>query len=191
MCMLTDTTYNDYDTAGPPGANGFFYPDAPPFPPVAPVKPRATPYVGPPTQCAVNFRTGTITCFDGGPMSSPFGFNGFNTPPFDTFGTVYGGSIVNEPFDSPLNRILQRQPAGPWQLVGAAISEEHTAPRERTMMVYAQAVDTARDRYNYRVIDGNNVPLDLGQKVRWKTDGERLFIPGYPGHYRLMLYNQS
>ncbi len=114
--------------------------------------------------------------------------------PVDNFNYVYGQEVVAQPYDSPLNRILTRQPTGPWRLVGAAVLDhghEDVPPKIRTMMVYCQTVDSARDRYHYRVVDNNNVPLDLdgGERVRWKSDGERLNIPGYPPHYRLHLYN--
>lgn len=109
-------------------------------------------------------------------------------PPYPSY--VYGSSVVAEAADSPLNRILQRSPAGPWKLVGAAVSNKPqiTAPRDRTMMVYAQLVDGGRDRYNYRVVDPNSVPLDIGYKVHWKNDGDRLTVPGYPDEYVLQLY---
>jgi hypothetical protein len=58
------------------------------------------------------------------------------------------------------------------------------------MLVYAQTVDASRDRYNYRVVDSNSVPLDIGYKVHWKGDGDRLHIPGYGDHYNLMLYSR-
>jgi hypothetical protein len=239
--MLSNTTYNDYtvdDEYGYVGAGAgvgagggvgvgvgveaVFYPDAPSYPPIAPVKPRATPYVSDPDECTINFRTGTIKCLNTQshgqlnarpivmppmPMSNvmpmpmqmqmpgmPMGPMGFQPaapvqlPPYPNY--VYGGSVVAEPPDSPLNRILQRAPAGPWKLVGAAIAAHahDTAPRDRTMLVYAQMVDSGRDRYNYRVVDPNSVPLDIDQKVHWKDNGDRLFIPGYPGEYILQLY---
>lgn len=114
--------------------------------------------------------------------------------PVENFNYVYGQEVVAQPYDSPLNRILTRQPTGPWRLVGAAVMDhdhKDAPPKIRTMMVYCQTVDSARDRYHYRVVDNNNVPLDLdgGERVRWKSDGERLHIPGYPPHYRLHLYN--
>lgn len=121
------------------------------------------------------------------------------------------------PFDTPLNRILSRGAVGPWMLVGAAIAaarhsgaerrphlrgrrrdedggdgggeDDDKARRDRTMRVYAQSVDAARDRYNYRVVDGNNVPLEIGENVRWLDDGDALYVPGY-GHYRLQLYGR-
>lgn len=61
--------------------------------------------------------------------------------------------------------------------------------RDRTMRVFAQNVDVSRDRYNYRVVDSNNVPLDVEENVRWLDDGDALFVPGY-GRYRLRLYGR-
>lgn len=228
MCMLSDGIYNNDGAVFP------YYPDAPSFPPLTPVKPRATPYVIEPDQCTINFRTGTIQCINteshgglyprpvvgvvgsggvgggmgavgpvpvpvaqpGGPMfprgpflpPQPPLVNAF--PPYPNY--VYAGAaVMSEAPDSPLNRILQRSPAGPWKIVGAAIAQhaDQTAPRDRTMLVYAQMVDSGRDRYNYRVVDPNSVPLDIAEKVHWKNDGDPLAIPGYPGVYRLQLYN--
>jgi hypothetical protein len=187
MCMLTDTLYNDY-------GNYAFSPDAPPFPALAPVKGRATPDTAPPRLCTVNYRTGTVQCIDDQshgelhPYAVP-GFGPLRMPVPSNMNYVMGGSVVAEPPDSPLNRILQRPPTGPWQLVGAAVAHhEHTPPKARTMLVYAQTVDASRDRYNYRVVDGNSVPLDIGHKVHWKQDGDQLHIPAYGGNYHLMLY---
>lgn len=215
--MLSNTTYNNYDgdVGGFDMDAAVFYPDAPSYPPITPVKPRATPYVDDPDECTINFRTGTIQCISNqshgelrarpvvtfpqlglqaaapvGPGPVGMGMVGLpvSLPPYPNY--VYGGSVVAGPPDSPLNRILQRSPAGPWKLVGAAISDHPhtTAPRDRTMMVYAQMVDSGRDRYNYRVVDPNNVPLDIDTKVHWKNDGDRLRVPGYPGDYVLQLY---
>ena len=55
MCMLTDDTYND-------DSDFVFSPDAPDEPALTPVKPRATPYTYPPTECTINFQTGTVRC---------------------------------------------------------------------------------------------------------------------------------
>jgi hypothetical protein len=238
FCLLTDAIYNNDTGMGGGAEVAAFYPDAPSFPPLTPVKPRATPYVIEPDRCSINFRTGTVECINnethgglyprpfiaplpvvqmpvaqpGGPLvappppTSPYapaypasaypGYPGYPAYPaaqrFPMYPNyVYGGMVVNEAPDSPLNRILQRAPAGPWKVVGAAIAHhaEHTAPRDRTMLVYAQMVDSGRDRYNYRVVDPNSVPLDIAEKVHWKNDGDPLHIPGYPGEYRLKLYN--
>lgn len=183
---------------------------------MAPVKPRATPYTELPAQCFIEPQRGTIRCFTteshGGLYPRPYMPEPRYEPryeprpvminsgrvapvvPVENFNYVYGQELVAQPYDSPLNRILTRQPTGPWRLVGAAVLDhghEDVPPKIRTMMVYCQTVDSARDRYHYRVVDNNNVPLDLdgGERVRWKSDGERLHIPGYPPHYRLHLYN--
>jgi len=191
MCTITNTLYNEYgygddDTLA-------FSPDAPLYPPLAPVQGRATPYTIAPLQCTVNVRTGTVRCVDNEShgelqpyISVPAGFPRM---PRGNMNYVVGSSIVGEPPDSPLNRILSRPPTGPWELVGAAVAHrKDTLPEAKTMMVYAQTVDSARDRYNYRVVDSNGVPLDIGYKVRWKGNGDRLEIPGYGHHYELMLY---
>jgi hypothetical protein len=213
MCTLTDDTY--YNS----GDDEFvFSPDAPDAPALTPVKARATPYTYPPTECTINFQTGTVRCVAndsrGGlypvpppsglwpprrsqspvrrvPVNAPLGQALFSTPAYQNFNYVSGYAAVPERPDSPLNRILTRQPTGPWRLVGAAVVHSGNAPpKERTMMVYAQSVDAARDRYNYRVVDNNNVPLDVGSSVRWKSDGDVLHVPGYPHAYTLQLYNQ-
>jgi hypothetical protein len=186
MCTITNTLYNEYgygdDTLS-------FSPDAPPYPPLAPVQGRATPYTIAPLQCTVNVRTGTVRCVNNesyGELRPYFPRVTVSSP---NMNYVVGSSIVGEPPDSPLNRILSRPPTGPWELVGAAVTHRgDTLPEAKTMMVYAQTVDSARDRYNYRVVDSNGVPLDIGYKVRWKGNGDRLDIPGYGHHYKLMLY---
>ena len=144
----------------------------------------------------------------GGPASAPevlvynvdFNQRGHNVtptrrfvqaPPTDNFNYVRGVAVVREQPDSPLNRILTRQPIGPWQLVGAAVTEfpTDTSSKDRTMLVYAQTVDGARNRYNYRVVDSNSVPLNVGHKVQWKDEHSHLHIPGYPSKYKLHLYD--
>ena len=125
-----------------------------------------------PLQCTVNYRSGTIRCVNRD--NNPMMFNIARPSP------VWRPPRM-QVLDSPLNRILTRQALGPWKVVGAAVaSEKDTSNNTRAMLVYAQSVDTARNRYNYRVIDNNNVPLDLEYKVAWKDDHAPLHIPGYP-----------
>jgi hypothetical protein len=185
MCLITDTLYNESGTVP-------FYADAPEYPPLAPVKGRATPYTAPPRVCTVNYHTGTVKCWDNESRGGLYG-TGAGAYPFipRTFNHVQAGMTVNEPADSPLNRILQRPPTGPWQLVGAAVAQGGHAPaEEKTMMVYAQTVDASRDRYNYRVVDSNSVPLDVAHKVHWKQEGDALHVPGYGANYQLHLYER-
>jgi hypothetical protein len=96
------------------------------------------------------------------------------------------------PIDSPLNRILVREPVGPWELVGFITTNDpgDSQSRDRTMVFYAQTVDTRRDRYNYRVLDSNGVPIDVGEKVRWKSNGETLSVPGQSATYTINLYDK-
>ena len=110
--------------------------------------------------------------------------------PQENFNYVVGRNVIPQRADSPLNRILSRQALGPWQLVGAAITDKpgDTASKDRTMLVYAQSVDSARNRYNYRIVDNNSVPIDIGEKIAWKDDHAPLHVPGYPNKYRLKLY---
>lgn len=176
LSIVTNDLYND---------NIFFSPDAPPYPELAPVAPRATPYTEVPLQCSLNLVTGTVRCVNN---ESRRGL--YSQPWLPNANYVTGEQVVREPPDSPLNRILSRPPTGPWELVGAAVSHGRAAPEEKTMLVYAQTVDSARDRYNYRVVDSNNVPLDIGYKVHWKGDSETLHIPGYGHHYKLLLYSR-
>ena len=109
---------------------------------------------------------------------------------YENFNYVVGRNVIAERADSPLNRILTRQALGPWQLVGAAVTDQprDTSSKDRTMLVYAQSVDSARNRYNYRIVDNNSVPLDVGEKIPWKDDFAPLHVPGYPNEYRLKLY---
>lgn len=111
-------------------------------------------------------------------------------PSQENFNYVVGRNVIPERADSPLNRILTRQALGPWELVGAAVTDmpRDTSSKDRTMLVYAQSVDSARNRYNYRIIDNNSVPLDIGEKIPWKDDHAPLHVPGYPNKYRLKLY---
>jgi hypothetical protein len=143
---------------------------------VAPTAGRATPYVTDPLQCWQNLGSGEVTCLNN---ESHGGLSGIRNVP----------SI---PFDSPLNRILTREPVGPWELVGFITTDDPTLAqsRDRTMTMYAQTVDRRRDRYNYRVVDSNAVPLDIGDKVRWKSDGESVAIPGQSATYTMHLYGQ-
>lgn len=117
--------------------------------------------------------------------------NYYNNVPTNNFSYVIGDRIVNGPADSPLNRILTRQPVGPWKLVGSAVTNDpsNSQSRDRSMLVYAASKDTARDRYNYRIVDSNNVPLELEDNVHWKTSGEQLNIPGQSNSYTLQLYS--
>lgn len=189
MCTITNTLYNEYGYGDEIYA---FSPDAPLYPPLTPVQGRATPYTIAPLQCTVNVRTGTVRCVDNeshGELHPYASLQPRRVPVPSNMNYVVGSSVVGEPPDSPLNRILSRPPTGPWELVGAAVTHRReTLPEAKTMMVYAQTVDSARDRYNYRVVDSNGVPLDIGYKVRWKGNGDRLEIPGYGHHYELMLY---
>ena len=126
-------------------------------------------------QCWQNLGNGAISCVS---QESHGGLPRFN-------------QSLSAPLDSPLVRILQRESVGPWELVGAATTSEPTMAqsRDRSMMIYAQTVDTRRNRYNYRAVDSNHVPLDLGEKLEWKMDGEMLSIPGQSADYTLHLYS--
>ena len=126
--------------------------------------------------------------------SRPSGGGALFSPSFppsqENFNYVVGRNVISERSDSPLNRILTRQALGPWELVGAAVTDmpRDTSSKDRTMLVYAQSVDSARNRYNYRIVDNNSVPLDIGEKIPWKDDHAPLHVPGYPNKYRLKLY---
>ena len=176
---------------------------------VTPIAARATPYTSPPQECSINLKTGIIQCmnqesfgelrtipqFKGScPVShkiaealsttNNFGSGQDDMPLTHHFGRTY-------PTDSPLNRILTRQPVGPWKLIGNVITTNPNSSesRDRTMLVYVQSQDTARDRYNYRVVDSNNVPLEVYTNVRWKSGGETFQIPGQSYPYTLYLYS--
>ena len=95
-------------------------------------------------------------------------------------------------FDSPLSRILQREAVGPWTRVGYVTTGESSSAqsRDRTMALYAQTVDTRRNRYNYRVADSNGIALDLAEKVIWIADGEAVTIPSQSAPYVAHLYRE-
>ena len=140
-----------------------------------------------PLQCTVNYRSGTIRCLN--QDNNAMVFNISRPTPTPAVRRLLPLPRM-QMLDSPLNRILTRQAVGPWEVVGAAVaSDKDTSTNTRAMLVYAQSVDTARNRYNYRVIDNNNVPLDLEYKVAWKDDHAPLHIPGYPHKYHLHLYD--
>lgn len=172
---LANTLYADGQTCGM-GPYTAFSPNAP-TPgdlSIAPVAARNTPYVTPPSNCWQNLGTGQITCTATG-----------------SHGGLYPETVVSPmPIDSPLNRILTREPVGPWKLVGYASTNNAagTDSRDKTMTMYVQSVDRRRDRYNYRVVDSNGVPLDIGDTVQWKMDGESITVPGQPSDYTLHLY---
>ena len=148
------------------------------------------PYVERPrprSQCWRNLGTGTVVCAN----TESFG----ELPNEQPHGQVCGSgihSVAGMPIDSPLNRILVREPVGPWELVGFLSTAEpvDAQSRDRTMVLYAQTVDTRRDKYNYRVIDSNGVPIDVGEKVRWKSNGESMTVPSQSSTYTINLYDR-
>ena len=85
---------------------------------------RKNPYVERPrprTQCWQNLGTGNVVCSNTqskGELPNEQ-FVRRNTHPFPS-STCGSGihSVANMPIDSPLNRILVREPVGPWELVG-------------------------------------------------------------------------
>jgi hypothetical protein len=119
-----------------------------------------------------------------GPTGFPGGYPG-RYP-----GHVYGSEIVDQRADSPLNRLLTRGPVGPWNLVGYAVTDSPgtSSSRDKSMLVYAQRIDRGRDRYNYRITDSNNVPMDVGESVHWKSEGETIHVPGQPSDFTLHVY---
>lgn len=187
-----------------------FSPDAP-TDQITPVAPRASPYSGPPMQCTMNARTGQITCLSQqdvfldssssavpsqcncsvcNMLRSSYGQLG-GIPVSGWNNAVYGSNVVPGPIDSPLNRVLTRGPQGPWKMVGYAVTNDpdNTEARDRTMQVYAAALDRSRNRYNYRVTDSNGIPLVVEEKADWKYDGDQLSVPGQPTGYTLTLYD--
>ena len=145
-----------------------------------PIKGRATPYVEPRQECFLNLNSGVVFCQtqeSAGQLPCAF----VETP-------VAGIVDVSRILDSPLNRIIQRQRVGPWELVGYVTNSSVSETGDRSMFLYAQAVDTRRTRYNYRVVDNNGVPIDTGEKIVWISDGESLTIPGYSNTYTVHLY---
>jgi|DEB0MinimDraft_6_1074348.scaffolds.fasta_scaffold130358_2 hypothetical protein len=134
-------------------------------------------------ECFMNLRTGDVSCFNAesvGELPSRA-----RAPPFS-----FRGGVM--PYDSPLNRILQREPVGPWTLIAYITTDAPSMAqsRDRTMMLYAQTVDTRRDRYNLRAVDSNGTPLDIGEKVNWPSDGSTIAVPGQSVTYTVHLYAQ-
>ena len=201
-CVRMDTSYSPYssclyteDAKACPGQSSTtslipaapnvpIQPDAPGALSVSPVAGRPTPYVTPPSNCWQNLGSGQVVCMANESHGGLYGAGG-----------VVGGGVggMYPPvggIDSPLSRILTREPTGPWRLVGYATANDTTGTqsRDRSMMVYSQTVDTRRDKYNYRVVDSNGVPLDIGDTIGWKMDGEVVGVPGQSGDYTLHLY---
>lgn len=178
-------------------------PDAPP-PEVAPVGRRDTPYTEPPTQCFVN-QLGTLTCLNQANkfLDNPsynYSFDNFdsfdvdynpnhnqhhNQNPHYNQNSNYAESIPNpnrvdggyrvsqQPPDSPLNRILTRPPTGPWTLVGYVYTQLGNGGR---MLLYAQTVDQGRNRYNYRAVDRDGIPIDVAENAYWIMDGDQINV---------------
>lgn len=94
--------------------------------------------------------------------------------------------------DSPLNRILTRRPAGPWERVGYVSTDDESMAqsRDRTMSLLAQRIDSARDIYNYQVIDSNGVNIDIGDEVNWKMDLETVSVPSQSATYTVHIYSR-
>ena len=59
---------------------------------------------------------------------------------------------------------------------------------EKTMPLFARKLDYRRNSYDYRVVDTNSVPIDVGHRVQWKMSGERVFVQGY-GEYTIHIYD--
>ena len=144
-----------------------------------------SPYVQPPprNQCWQNLGSGAVVCTNTDSIGELESERRFGSGMH---------SVAGLPTDSPLNRILTREPMGPWELVGYITTEDvgNAQSRDRTMVIHAQTVDTRRDRYNYRVLDSNGVPIDVGEKVQWKMDGETLSVPGQSASFTFHLYDK-
>ena len=99
------------------------------------------------------------------------------TYPYQYGNIVNGSRRVPGPPDSPLNQVLSRPPTGPWTLVGYVTSHlfpATAAPTSLRMLLYAQNVDQGRNRYNYRVVDSNGIPIDVSENVFWLMDGDSI-----------------
>ena len=131
-------------------------------------------------ECFLSLRTGTVTCMNTASAGEL---------PAALCPTPAASSLL---FDSPLSRILQREAVGPWTRVGYVTTGESSSAqsRDRTMALYAQTVDTRRNRYNYRVADSNGIALDLAEKVIWIADGEAVTIPSQSAPYVAHLYRE-
>ena len=99
---------------------------------------------------------------------------------------VFGSYRVNGAPDSPLNRVLTRQPTGPWTLVGYVVTQSSLSTIDRRMMLYSQSVDRGRNRYNYRATDSQGIPIDIGENVKWYGEGDTIHIESKP--YTVHLY---
>lgn len=91
---------------------------------------------------------------------------------------------------SPLDRVLTRGSRGPWELVGYVTTSDPTQSHDRAMRLHAQAVDRRRNRYNYRVVDRNEVPLDVLEEGLWLTEGDAVAVPGQAVPFVVHLYEK-
>ena len=127
---------------------------------------RASPYIKAPQNCWQNLATGQVACTTQ-----------------ESYGELNQNDFLGAQLDSPLNRILQRPPTGPWRLVGYATSEGNN-----NMLVYAQTVDSRRNKYNYRVVDTDGIPMDADENVQWIMSGDTLKVNGNDTVFTLQLY---
>ena len=124
---------------------------------IAPVGRRATPYVMEPQQCFFDSSVGAITCL------SQQSVGGLHARGAHTLPQVYTNG-----------------PVGPWTLVGYVRDPSPQTPvvGGTRMLLYCQRCSASRSRYNYRVTDTNEVPVDVSENSMWLTDGATVDIEG-------------
>lgn len=91
------------------------------------------------------------------------------------------------PHASPLDRVLYRGSDQPWERVGYVVSAQAQSD-DRTMALFAQPLNRRRNRYNYRVVDRRQVPLDVGEDVVWWNNDTQISVPGQNVMYTVHLY---
>lgn len=159
-----------------------------------PYQSSPSPFVPDLSQCWQNLGTGQVTCMNT-QSSGQLPDYGHHDQYVDRYYLdAWGARRARVPghIDSPLNRILTRRPAGPWEHVGYVSTDDEAMAqsRDRTMKLLAQRIDSARNIYNYQVIDSNGVNIDIGDEVQWKMDLESVSVPSQSATYTIHLYSR-
>lgn len=118
----------------------------------------------------------------------------YSSPRYAPHGDIgIGGPVgIGGPFgpiDSPIVQVYGRGPSGPWERVGYVYTDSDKAkPEEKTMKLYARQRDYSRNRFDYRVVDSNAVPIDIDRNKKWLDSGDTVHVTGY-GQYTVKIYD--
>ena len=76
---------------------------------------------------------------------------------------------------------------GPWTHVGYVVSEDATDARDKSMRLYCRRAQMASGRYDYKVIDTNNVDIIFVKESAWLETAASVTIPGRTYVYTVTL----